>query len=133
MEKVTQTQWDADAIDAMAPVVAASPWAGIDGIRDTLGNAHLWRLESGRVHLLIALRGVQCEHGRALDVVGLRSLGERMSAAETTAAIERIARTNYPAIDLLSLATRHRHLVRGAERTGWTASGTIMTKILGAH
>ena len=125
-----QLPWDAEAVEAMRPSVDASPWAGIDGLADALGQAHLWEMRAGRRRALVAVRGLQCEHGRVLDVVGLRSLGDRLDARELCATIEQLARQSYPAIDLLSMVTRHPHVLRGAQRNGWAPVATVATKYL---
>lgn len=128
--KLRQLQWDAENTDAMSAVVDASPWAGVAGLRDTLGQAHLWELTRDNTRVLLAVRGVQCENGRVLDVVGMRSLGDRCRAGDLGPAFEQLARECYPNVDLLSMQTRRPHLVRACERQGWTMAATTVTKKL---
>lgn len=113
----------------MRPSAEASPWSLTEGYLDALGSSHLFQLDAGRQRVLIAVRGVQHEHGRLLDVVGMRSLGERAQAHLVLPVIERLARDTYQA-DLLSMCTRHPHLVRACEREGWSRVAAIVNKPL---
>lgn len=108
----------------------ASPWSLVEGFGNALNGAHLFHIEQGRARVLLAVRGVQLEHGRMLDVVGMRSLGERFRAAELAPVVEQIARTRYEGVDLMTMVTRHPHLVRACERQGWTAVATVVNKPL---
>lgn len=128
--RLTQLPWDQDLIDAMAPSVAASPWSLVDGVADALGGSHLFQIEQGRVRVLLAMRGTTREGGRVLEVVGMRSLGERARPDVLWPAVERLARDAYGTPDLLSMCTRHEHLVRMCERAGWARSGFIVNKAM---
>lgn len=128
-EKVRQLPWDDQARALMQPSADASPWAMLESFENALSGAHLFEVEQGASRALLALRGVQLQHGRLLEVVGMRSLGERVQAGALLAVIERLASEVYQA-DLLTMCTRHPHLVRGCERHGWTAAATIVNKPL---
>ena len=131
-QALRQLEWDAAAIEAMRPVLDVTPWAGFDSLQSALGGAHLIEFTQGRQRALLALRGVQCEGGRVLEVVGLRSLGDRLQALPVCQALEHLAVTTYRA-DLLTMTTRRPHLVRACERAGWVPVATVMNKHLGAH
>jgi hypothetical protein len=128
--QVKQLAWDEQARELMAPSAAASPWAMVEGFSNALHDAHLWQIDQGGARVLLAVRGVQMEHGRLLDVVGMRSLGERFRAADLGPVVESIARSCYEGVDLLTMCTRHPHLVRACERQGWTAVAQIVNKPL---
>lgn len=128
--RLTQLQWDDAACEAMAPSAAASPWALVEGFADNLGNSHLWQIDQGGSRVLLAVRGLTMQHGNLLEVVGMRSLGERVRGAQLVPVIERLAREVYGNVDLLSMCTRHDHLARGCERHGWGRSGVIVNKPL---
>lgn len=128
-QSLTQRTWDDEAVEAFAPCMAASPWGALAGVRESLAGANLWVLQAERRHVLIAVRGLNLEHGRQLEVTGIRSLGERMRAPELGAALDAMAQA-YGNVDQLSMCTRHAHLVRGCERQGWAVTGTVMLKQL---
>lgn len=128
--KVTQLQWTDEVRELMAASAQASPWALVSGFQDVMRDAHLWRLEQGGADVLLAVRGTERTYGRLMEVVGMRSLGERFRAADLGPAVETLVRTAYGRTDLLSMCTRHPHLVRACERTGWTAVAQIVNKPL---
>lgn len=130
---LTLRQWDAEALEALAPVGNVTPWAGLDALTDVLAGSHLWEFEHGPRRALVALTARQLAAGRVLEVAGLVSLGERLQLAEVGRAIESVAATRYGNVDLLSLTTRWAHLARACEREGWKQAGVTMTKRLGAH
>lgn len=132
-QSLNQLPWTESAVDAFAPILDVGPWAGLDSLQDVLHGSHLWEFRQGRVHALIALRGRQLAGGRVLEVVGLRSLGDRIAPAALDEAIEHVALTSYGEIDLLSLKTRWPHLVRNCQRQGWQVAGTNLTKRLRPH
>jgi len=125
-EKITQLQWDGEALQAMLPSVEASPWGGLESPREVLGGSWLFEFREGRQQVLVAARPVRCEHGMRLDVVGMRSLGERFHAATLDAAFMGVARA--VGADLIAMNTKHEHIVRACERQGWTCSGHVVIK-----
>ncbi|HEX7742851.1 MAG TPA: hypothetical protein VF442_10545 [Sphingobium sp.] len=125
-----QIPWDDQARELMQPSADASPWAMVEGFENAMHGAHLWQIDQGGACVLLALRGVQLAHGRLLDVVGMRSVGDRFQAAQLGPVVEGIARTFYEGVDLLSMCTRHAHLVRACERQGWAAVAQIVNKPL---
>lgn len=129
-KKVTQLAWDDHASALMQASVEASPWAMVSGFANVLANAHLFEVRQAGTHVLLAMRGSEREHGRLLEVVGMRSLGERVRASELVPVVEQIARECYERVDLLSMTTRHAHLVAGCVRMGWAEAGTVVNKAL---
>jgi hypothetical protein len=127
---VTQLQWTDEARELMAPSAQASPWALVSGFMDVMRDAHLWRIQQGRADVLLALRGTDRSYGRLMEVVGMRSVGERFRAADLGPVVEHLVRTAYDRVDLISMCTRHPHLVRACERDGWTPEATIVNKAL---
>jgi hypothetical protein len=116
----------------MAASAAASPWAAIEGAGDNLGRAHLWEMELGTQRALVAVRGIPFEHGRLLEIAGLRSLGDRITP-EGVQLLDTLAREVYQA-DLLSMTTLREHLVPVCIRAGWsTKVAATLTKNLRAH
>lgn len=119
--------WDAERIAAMLPSVHASPWP-LDGPKDALSGALLFDFTHGGAHALLAVRPVRLTHGTRLDVVGLVSDGDRLSAAAIDAAAVRIAR-EYGA-QALAMCTVRGHLVKACARNGWNITGMVMAKEL---
>jgi hypothetical protein len=126
-ESLSQQQWTQDALDALLPSVEASPWGALESAGEVLGNAHLFEHVHGRERVLIVARPVKCDHGTRCDIVGLRSLGDRFTAAALDRSLVRIAREGYGA-DVLAMNTRHEHLVRSCQAQGWTRTGFIVIK-----
>lgn len=120
--------WSGEAIEALLPSVAASPWP-LEGPGDVLTGAHLFDFTQGASHALLAVRPVRLDGGMRLDVVGLVSDGERLRGAAIEAAAVRIAR----ALDCQALAmcTQRAHVVRACARAGWEITGMVMAKRIG--
>ena len=124
-EKVMPTPWAPEHIVAMLPSVAASPWP-LEGPGNVLPGALLYTLHDDNRRALIAVSPVNMERGRRLDVVGLVSLGDRLSAADTCAAIDQIAHQHQ--CRAVAMCTRRAHIVRACARHGWQITGMVMTK-----
>jgi hypothetical protein len=127
--QVTQIAWDDQAQHLMQASADASPWALVESFADNLGRAHLWQIDAGAQRALVALRGLDLAGGRLLEVAGLRSIGAARITPAIATVIEDLARDVYGA-DLLTMCTRHPHLVRGCERAGWTNVAAIVNKPL---
>jgi hypothetical protein len=125
--------WDEAALQALAPVAAVMPYAGLDALADHLQGSHLFEFREGGQHALLALRGAQLAGGAVLEVVAMRSLGARLQSAPVLAALETTAHQAFGDIDLLSFTTRRPHMVRAAVRAGWATAGVIVTKNIRAH
>lgn len=130
--KMVQLPWDAEALEAFAPSVQAGAWAAVDDHASALGGAQLWQYKDGPVDVLLAIRPVRTNQGLVCDVVGMRSLGQRVPAVEFGRAMDDLAKHAYGA-DMLSMSTRHPHMVRGCVRAGWTAVATVVVKPLKVH
>lgn len=104
----------------------ANPFGPLEGPLDVLGNSYLYELTEGRSRALVAVRTVDLQGGRRLDVVGLVSTGDRLSAATVARALDDMAAMNHA--DQLAMCTQRGHLVKSASRHGWAVSGLVMTK-----
>jgi hypothetical protein len=116
-------------MEAMRPSVDASPWAGVEGVQDNLGGSQLWEYSHDGRRVLLAVRALQLEAGRVLEVTGMRSLGDRVQAAPLLAVLDYMGRDLYAA-DLLSMQTRRPHLVAGCVRNGWSEAARVVVKNL---
>lgn len=118
--------WTADHVQAFGPSVAASPWGPFEGLGDVLTGANLVEVHHGRQHALMAVRQVQLQHGRRLDVVGLVSIGDRLdSAAVLGQVLPMVARQ--AEADQIAMCTVHPHLIRRCLAHGWAETGRVMT------
>lgn len=126
--KVKPLAWEAAHVAALAPSVAASPWP-MEGPRDVLNGAMLFEFTNGRAHALMAVRPVLLAGGRRLDVVGLRSDGERLQGAAIDAAAVRIARELE--CKALAMCSQRAHVIRTCARQGWGITGMVMAKEIG--
>lgn len=131
--QVTKVPATDEVRQLLARSAEASPWAPLAGINDSTGGASVWLAELEGRRALIATRGMVMEHGRLLEVVSCRSLGDRMRAEDVAAVAGRIAREFYDDVDMVAMCTRHEHLVRCCERAGWTRTGFIVTQRLKVH
>jgi hypothetical protein len=129
---MTQRAWGAEECEAMQPCVQESPYAAIEGLRSCLGGSHLWDITHGNSRVLLAVRGTTLDNGRLLEVVGMRSLGERMDSAMLARCMDHLARQVYTA-DLLAMMTRHDHILRGCVRDGWTDVARVAIKTMKVH
>lgn len=123
---MTRMGWDESSVLSLMPSVHASPWGPLEGPFDVLGNACLYELTEGRGRALVAVRPVDLQHGRRLDVVGLVSTGDRLSAATVARALDDMAAMHHA--DQLAMCTQRAHIVKGASLHGWGISGLVMTK-----
>jgi hypothetical protein len=130
--KLRQLTWDPDAVEALRPALERSATAGLSGPIDELRNAHLWEYREDGAVVLLAVRGVQLQYGRWLDVIAGHSSGERVSSARFCEALDHLGR-NFYAADVLTTCTGHAHLQRGYLRNGWQNSGAVMKKRLGVQ
>lgn len=124
--QVTRLGWDASHVLELMPSVNANPFGPLEGPFDALGNSCLYEITQGRGRALVAVRPVDLAHGRRLDVVGLVSTGDRLSAATVAHALDDMAAMHDAG--QLAMCTHRAHLVKGASRTGWAISGFVMTK-----
>lgn len=124
--KVTRLAWDVSHVLELMPAVHANPFGPLEGPMDVLGNACLYEITQGRGRALVAVRPMDLQDGRRLDVVGLVSTGDRLSAATVAHALDDMAALHNA--DQLCMCTQRAHLVKGAARHGWAISGLIVTK-----
>lgn len=124
--QINPLTWDASHVLELMPSVHANPFGPLEGPLDVLGNAYLYELTQGRCRALLAVRPVQCQDGKRLDVVGLVSTGDRLAGSTLTHALDDLA-ANHQA-DQLAMCTQRAHLVKVASRHDWAISGLVMTK-----
>lgn len=124
--QVTPVSWGESHVLEMLPSVIANPWGPLEGPFDVLGNSFLYEVTEGRSRALVAVRPVDLDHGRRLDVVGLVSTGERLSAATVARALDDVGAMHQA--DQLAMCTQRGHIVKGAARYGWSISGMVLTK-----
>lgn len=130
-EKITAIDWTADRLHTLQPVIEANPYGPLATAHDVFFGAHLFEFEHGRQHALIAVRPVDYSQGRRLDIVGLRSDGERLDAAALNRAVMGVA-MQFGA-DLMAMSTQLPHVVRSCARHGWMTTGAVMLKVVKIH
>jgi hypothetical protein len=126
--QVRQRIWEPGHVTALAPSVAVSPWP-LAGALDVLAGSLLYEFTSGKAHALIAVRPVDRESGRRLDVVGLVSDGERLRSAELDVALLSIA--HELGCQVMAMCTKVPHVIKSCARRGWEISGMVMVKEIG--
>lgn len=126
-EKINAVSWDSDRLDAMQPVLAVSPWGPLATVEEAFGRDHLFEFENDRQRALIVVRPVDFSQGRRLDIVGLRSEGDRLSAAALDRAVMHIA-AGFNA-DILAMTTSVPHIAKSCLRRRWMVTGAVMLKV----
>lgn len=119
--------WDRALLETFAPSVLANPW-GWGTALEVLSGSHAFEYRQAKQHAFVAVRPVVREHGTRLDITGLVSIGDRLSAADLTAALTDVAHSfNAQA---LAFSTLRPHVAAGAKRIGWATAGELLTKRL---
>ena len=126
LPQVTPLAWQDTHISELQPSVDASPWGPLEGPLDVLGHSFLYEITQRGARALVAVRPVDLAAGRRLDVVGLVSTGDRMSAAAVANSLDDIAAMHQA--QQLAMCTQRAHLVKGASRHGWSISGVVLLK-----
>lgn len=123
-------EWDAEALQLLQPSVDATPWGPLDDAADMFRGAYLFEHRHQAERVLVAVAPVPCAHGVRLIVSGLRSLGDRFTAAPLCASLDRLGREVFHA-QVLAMCTRHPHVMAAVQRNGWTRTGGVAVKPLG--
>ncbi|WP_425196128.1 hypothetical protein [Polaromonas sp.] len=110
----------------MQPAVDVNPWGPLAAPDEAFRGAHLFEYESGGQHALIAVRPVVYRHGRRLDVVGFRSLGDRVQGAAIDRALMDLG-AKFDA-DLLALCTQVPHVAKTLIKNNWMVTGAVLLK-----
>ena len=121
---ITPADWSPALVEAFRPAVDVSPWGPLAGPMNVLPGSHLFEYRHGAQHALIAAKPLALDNGQRVDVVGVVSLGDRMHCARLIDEFRAVARD--AGADLVTMATRHEHLQRAADRAGWTRGGVVM-------
>lgn len=127
-EKVNAVPWDADRLAALQPAVDANPWGPLAAADEIFRGDHLFEFESGHQRALIVVRPVQFRQGRRLDLIALRSEGDRLSAAALDRAVMKIA-AGFDA-DLLAMCTQVPHVLKSCLRHNWMVTGAVALKVV---
>lgn len=122
--------WDDEALDALHRP-AANPFGPLNSARGTFHGAQLFEFIEGGQRALLALRPLNFDGGRRIDVVGLASLGDRLQAESLRAALDDLALRD--GADMLAMCTIYPHLARACQRMGWAETGRVLTKKLKVH
>lgn len=125
---MTPRPWDAAALDALAPSAAVSPFGPLATPAEMFQGAQLWEYSNGKQHALVAVRLVTFAAGRRLDVVGLRSDGDRLDVGAFDAAVVRLAHDQGARI--IAMCTQLPHVARSCLRHGWGTTGAVLLKVL---
>jgi len=126
--QVTPIAWDRQDIAVFDPCCLVNPF-GYGTAPEILAGAYGFEYLQANSRALIAVKPVQRAGGVRLDVVGLVSTGDRLTAAGIDAAMTNIA-ARFGA-NLLTMATMRDHVARVARRAGWIETGVTMIKPIG--
>lgn len=124
-EALNLRNWTEADVLAFLPSVEASPFGPLEGVSDVLDGSALFEFNQEQRKALAAVRPVQLQYGKRLDVVGLVSLGDRLHRADLLAVDDAAAML---ACDMATICTRHPHLTKALEKAGWQITGFVMAK-----
>lgn len=116
--------------EALAALSAGrSPFGDLASIEEMMHGAEIYDYGHGSARAFVALRRLDFQAGRRLDVVGLRSLAGRLDALHLHAQIEALARQQ--GASLLACCTVIPHIAKQCIRAGYRVTGAVLTKQLG--
>jgi hypothetical protein len=129
--KLTPAAWTPDALEAMQPSVAASPFGRLKSAEQVLAGSHLFELQDGPACALASIRAEQHAHGIEFVITGIVNLGGTLMTARTFDAFEQLARAHQA--HQLTFCTVHDQLAHAAvRRSGFERTGYVLTKRLAA-
>jgi hypothetical protein len=118
--------WDNDVLQALAPSVARSPFGTLASAEEMLQGAHLYRYDDGAQAAFVAVRPVRFAAGQRLDIVGLRSLGDRLNTRKFIAALDDLG-TQFDAHHL-AFCTQVGYVAKSCLKNGYHVSGVVLLK-----
>lgn len=130
-QALTLRDWDEDAVRAFYPVVDTNPWGPLENAGELLSGAFLAEYREGTRHALVAARPVQLSGGVRVEIVGLRSLGDRLPA--DLIAKEVVKLSHALGGNLVAMSSRVPHILSTLNRHGWATTGALMVKALDSH
>lgn len=116
--------WTSETLAALA--VAPNPFGKLASIEEIMQGAHLYSYERGAVRVLVAVRPVTFSGGTRLDLMGLRSLGNRLNRVDFFAALDRLGEA-YGA-QIMGCCTQVPHVADYCTKSGYSVTGAILTK-----
>lgn len=121
--------WTADDLDALQPSAARSPYGALASVHEMLAGAHLFEYQRGPDRrALVAVRPLEFSGGVRLEIVGLRSMAERLDGRDFHRAIDDLAgRFGARAV---ACCTQVPHVARSCLANGFEITGTILRKDL---
>lgn len=119
--------WTPDKLQALAAGSSAfGPLASID---EMMRGAILYHYDRAGESVLVAARPVHLAQGVRLDLVGLRSLGNRLAGRPFHTALDALALQH--SADYLALCTNVPHVAKSCTKNGYAITGAVLTKKTG--
>lgn len=132
MEKTLKLRpWDDQAIAAFHPVVDTNPWGPLECAGELLGGSYLFEYSAAGQRALVAARPVALSGGTRVEIVAMRSLGDRLHAKPFCAAL--VGMGHQLEGNVLAMSSAVPHVLTTLSRNGWTTTGALMIQPIGSH
>lgn len=124
--------WTADAIETFDAVCSVNPYGPLQNAAELVAGCYLFEYRHGKQAALVALQRDAFSHGVRVHVQALATVNKDhpIQTRQIMAAIEGAA-FNLGA-DVLTMATQHPAIAKGAPRWGGHIAGAVIAKYLGS-
>lgn len=127
---MTSCDWDNDALEVFAPSVEKNVFGPLADALEVFNGAYLYEYRKDNQRALVAVRPVHLRAGTRMEVVGLRSVGERLQAKPFFAALDGVARAHGARV--INVLTQVPHVANACKSAGFGISGAVLLKVVGA-
>lgn len=129
LQKVTATvtalDWTPDAIAKLYDP-SLSPFGPLATAGEVFKDCYLYMFEYDTQRAYVAVKPVSFHNGKRLDVVGARSIGDKMDGAAFADAVNHIA--NYHGASLIGLMTKIPKIADKCIAAGFEITGAVLLK-----
>lgn len=126
--KINPMAWTGEVLDAFAPSADRSPFGPLANAGEICLGSHLYEYRNGGQRAFVAVKPLSFAAGNRLDVVALRSFGDRLQARPFYAAVESIGRQHNARF--IVMCTQLPHIAKACQSAGFGISGAIAMKAI---
>lgn len=131
LETLKLRPWDEDAVRAFYPVVETNPWGPLENAGELLAGSYLAEYRDGTRRCLVAARPVELSGGVRVEIVGIRSLGDRLPSDLIADEVVKLAHALGG--NMVAMSSRVPHILSTLHRHGWATTGALMVKTMDSH
>lgn len=129
-QKMTPRAWDGEAIELLTPSTLKSPFGALASPVEVLNGSYLFEYVDGKQSALVAVKPVAFSAGNRLEVVGLRSFGDRLQQKPFFKELDALAMSNDARV--ITLLTQVPHVANACMKNGFGVSGAVLMKVINA-